>query len=434
MNSLLLFYCSCVLFPILISPSIAKTTATSSLPQPKTLILPVTKVPHFPRNQYVTVIKQRTPLVPIKLAVDLGLENSWVLCDHSYVSSTYKPQHCGSPQCSFASQYHTIEDCRDCFGGGTLNTPGCNNNTCIGDVHNFVANIISAGELFRDVASVESADGRAVYMPNLLFGCGDTMMMEGLASGVKGIAALGRTKLALPSQFAAAFGLEKKFTVCLSSSTTSNGVVLLGKTDVSKSLAYTPTLFEPSFGKRNGKYYIDLKSIKINDKVVPFPRKYLSFGYPYEYRGGTTLNTIYPYTVMFELIHSAFVNSFVEAMPKDVPRAADVSPFKACFNSTYIAKTPVGPAVPTVDFVMKNGVVWRMLGANTMVEVDKDVMCLAFVDYGEYSEGSAIVIGGHQLEDNLVQFDIANNRVGFSNSLLSKQTSCSNFAAKYVNA
>lgn len=40
---------------------------------------------------------------------------------------------------------------------------------------------------------------------------------------------------------------------------------------------------------------------------------------------------------------------------------------------------------------------------------------------------SAIVIGGHQIEDNLLQFDLATSRLGFSSSLLFRQTTCANF-------
>lgn len=58
------------------------------------------------------------------------------------------------------------------------------------------------------------------------------------------------------------------------------------------------------------------------------------------------INSTYLYTAMFKEIHSPLVDSFVKAMPKNVLRVADVAPFNACFNSTNIAKPPVGLAVP----------------------------------------------------------------------------------------
>ncbi|KAC0274854.1 hypothetical protein FH972_027091 [Carpinus fangiana] len=80
------------------------------------------------------------------------------------------------------------------------------------------------------------------------------------------------------------------------------------------------------------------------------------------------------------------------------------------------------PVVPQIDFVLhRKSVYWRMFGANSMVQVSNDVLCLGFVDGGSNPRTST-VIGGHQVEDDLLQFDIAKSRLGFSSSLLFRQT------------
>lgn len=61
-----------------------------------------------------------------------------------------------------------------------------------------------------------------------------------------------------------------------------------------------------------------------------------------------------------------------------------------------------------------------------LVQVNNDVMCLGFVD-GGINPRTSIVIGGHQIEDNFLQFDLAASRLGFSSSLLFRQTTCGNF-------
>ncbi|EEF45333.1 conserved hypothetical protein [Ricinus communis] len=61
-----------------------------------------------------------------------------------------------------------------------------------------------------------------------------------------------------------------------------------------------------------------------------------------------------------------------------------------------------------------------------MVAVNSYKMCLAFVDGGSQPR-TPIIIGGHQLEDNLLHFDRANSRFGFSSNLLARSTTCSNF-------
>ncbi|KAF3434873.1 hypothetical protein FNV43_RR21960 [Rhamnella rubrinervis] len=423
-----LLFCS-LLFPI-ISPSVAQSTSF----RPKALLLPVTK--DSSTLQYITNINQRTPLVPVKLTLDLGGQFLWVDCEQGYVSSTYKPARCRSAQCNLAES----KACGDCNSGPK---PGCNNNTCGLFPYNPIIRTSTSGELAQDVISIQSTDGsnpgKVVSVPNLLFTCGATFLLEGLASGVKGMAGLGRTKIGLPSQFAAAFSLKRKFAICLSSSARSNGVVFFGDgpyvflpgITVSDSLIYTPLFINPvstagtSFeGEKSAEYFIGVKSIKINEKVVPVNTSLLSIDS--NGIGGTKISTVNPYTVLHTSIYNSVVDAFVKSLA-NVPRVAAVAPFGACFNSSSIGSTRVGPAVPAIDLVLQSkDVYWRMFGANSMVEVRDGVLCLGFVD-GGVDPRTSIVIGGHQLEDNLLQFDLASSKLGFSSSLLFRRTTCANF-------
>ncbi|KAL8515343.1 hypothetical protein ACS0TY_014158 [Phlomoides rotata] len=61
-----------------------------------------------------------------------------------------------------------------------------------------------------------------------------------------------------------------------------------------------------------------------------------------------------------------------------------------------------------------------------MVEIDRKTMCLAFVDAGSKPRPrTSIVIGVHQLEDNLLEFDVVSLQLKFSSSLLVQNKSCS---------
>lgn len=253
------------------------------------------------------------------------------------------------------------------------------------------------------------------------------------------MAGLGRTRISLPSQFSASFGFDRKFAICLSSSSTSSGAAFFGGgpymmlpgIDVSKSLIYTPLIINPvstasSYfsGEPSTEYFIGVNSIKVNGKQVPLNPSLLSIGK--EGKGGTKISTVNPYTAMQTSIYKAVVGAFVKELSQ-VPRVAPVKPFVACFNSSSIASTRVGPGVPQIDLVLQSsGVVWTMFGANSMVQAKEGVLCLAFMD-GGLSPMTSIVIGGHQLEDNLLQFDLATSRLGFSSSLLFRQATCSNF-------
>ncbi|PHU23048.1 hypothetical protein BC332_08155 [Capsicum chinense] len=109
-------------------------------------------------------------------------------------------------------------------------------------------------------------------------------------------------------------------------------------------------------------------------------------------------------------------------------KVAPIAPFSACFNSSNIASTRVGPAVPPIDLVLQNeNVVWRIFGANSMVQASENILCLGVVDVG-LEPRTAVVIGGHTIENNLLQFDLAISRLGFASSILSRQTTWSSYS------
>lgn len=204
--------------------------------------------------------------------------------------------------------------------------------------------------------------------------------------------------------------------------------VLLPDIDVSKNLVYTPLLTNPistagsSFGGGpSTDYFIGVKSIKVNGELVPINNLLLEINKE-NGQGGTKISTIDPYAVL-ETSIKAFVHSLT------IPRVKKVAPFEMCYKRTSLPSTRVGPGVPNIEFVLqgKNGETssFIMSGANSMVAVTNEVLCLGFVNGGE-NPTTSIVIGGHQIEDNLVQIDIDNKRVGFSNSLLFQQTKCAN--------
>ncbi|KAK9030760.1 hypothetical protein V6N11_032172 [Hibiscus sabdariffa] len=422
-SNLLLLSASLLFF--MVSPSMQASF------RPKALVLPLSK--DASTLQYITQIKQRTPLVPVKLTLDVGGDSSWVDCENGYVSSSYKPVPCNSAACNLAYS----PSCGSCFGGPK---PGCNNNTCNLFPTNNIKHGATIGEVAQDVVSVQSTDeknpGEVVSVSKFMFTCAWSFLMEGLASGVKGVAGLGRTKISMPSQFSAAFSFPRKFAVCLSSS---NGVVFFGdgpytflpsNIDISKSLVYTPLILNPaktvgvaSKGEPSSDYYIGVTGITVSEKPVALNKTLLSVnkqGY-----GGTKISTVVPYTVMETTIYKAVVEAFIKQIP-GAPRVPVVAPFGTCFDAKSFGSSRVGPAVPQIDLVLPNRVVWRIFGANSMVQVKNDVLCLGFVD-GGLEPTTSIVIGGHQMEDNLVQFDLAASRLGFSSSLLFRQTTCSNF-------
>ncbi|CAN0886837.1 Probable aspartic proteinase GIP2 [Linum grandiflorum] len=141
----------CCIFLFLISCLLFSEAQQSSF-RPKAFVLPVSKDPST--LQYITLINQRTPLVPVNLTLDLGGQLLWVDCDQGYVSSSYKPARCGSALCSLAKS----KSCRTTIWG--------------------------LRDLGQDVVSIQSTDGRLVKVPNLPLSCVPTSLLKGLAKGV----------------------------------------------------------------------------------------------------------------------------------------------------------------------------------------------------------------------------------------------------------
>lgn len=419
-SALLLLLCVCSLQLFL-----------ASAQRPKALVLPIAK--DAATLQYVARLSQRTPLVPLQAVVHLGGDSLWVDCDRGYVSSTFRPVRCRTAQCAAAGS----KSCSDCHGDPR---PGCNTNSCGFSPDNPIIRTSSSGQLAEDVLSISSTDGSnpgaAAAVPDLIFGCGPSFLLEGLARGATGIAGLGRNRIGLPSQMAAAFSFRRRFALCLSSSV---GVAFFGGgayrllpgIDVSMPLLYTPLLVNPVstagsyfLGERSVEYFIGVTSVKINGKPVALNRTLLAIDKKTGF-GGTKISTVDPYTVLESSIYRAVVAAF--AKERVLQRVPPVKPFGFCFNSTGIGSTRVGPAVPQIDLVMQSDLVfWRIFGANSVVAVSEGVSCLGFVDGGT-SPRTSIVLGGYQLEDNLLEFDLAASRLGFSSSLLFRQTTCANF-------
>ncbi|KAI4378879.1 hypothetical protein MLD38_016301 [Melastoma candidum] len=421
---------------LLLFLSLAHAQELTSRPKPKAILLPVRK--ESATLQYTTTIRQRTPLVPVKLTVDLGAKSPWVNCQGGYVSSTYKPVLCGSKFCQLALFNSCSSTCYQ-----PRPEPGCNNNTCGQYESDPFIPTAYYGELSTDAAVLRSTDGknpgRTVSVPGgIVFTCGFDPLTQKLAKNAKGMLGLGRSGISLPSVLSSAFGFPNKFGMCLSS-TRSRGVIIFGDgpyflqpgKEVSQYLTYTPLIPNPVstavlafLDEPSWDYFINVTGIKVNGKAVSLNPALLKINDAGN--GGTKLSTVNPYTLMETSIYRAVMKAFL-AEGKYLKRVSSVKPFEYCFNTTGVGSTRVGPAVPQIELLL-GGSSWIIFGANSMVYVGNsgETMCLGIVDGGTDARTS-IVIGGHQLEDNLVQVDMVNKRLGFTSSLLFYQTTCANF-------
>ncbi|XVF63935.1 hypothetical protein PTKIN_Ptkin09bG0126400 [Pterospermum kingtungense] len=379
------------------------------------ILIPVTKDPAT--LQYVARISYGTPLEPSDLVVDLGSPLLWMACNSRPVSSSKRLISSCSVNCSRA-KFHDLGSNKKAGVSGCLLNTNC-------DVfpYNGITGLTSVGELVEDVIAVGSVDrlevGQITTVAQFLFSCAPTSHLQGLASGAMGMLGLGKASISLPSQLSSSLWHPQKHILCLSES---NGVVLTGNfgTKITRSLIYTPLI------TNQHDYFINVRSIKINGRRLAVDKSMLLGDE--EGKLGTKLSTIQPYTTVESSIYAIFSQAYVKAATSmNMTRVAAVAPFGLCFSSEGVGNSKLGPLVPEIDLVLQSEMVkWRIQGRNSMVKVSKGVMCLGFVD-GGLEQSSPIVIGGLQLEDNLLEFDLGSSMLGFSSSLLLKETTCSTF-------
>ncbi|KAF2298668.1 hypothetical protein GH714_024632 [Hevea brasiliensis] len=393
--------------------------------------------------QYTTTVYLKTPLQPTKLLLDLGASFTWVDCYRNYNSTTYQHIACGTPLCD---SFHSLA-CGNCYEPPG---PACANDTCEFFPENSVTRKVNLEAALIDSLAVPTTDGSTqgplAHVKNYIFSCARTALLHGLAAGVSGTVAMGRSNISLQGQVRTVFSAPNYFALCLSGSRKFLGVAFIGTSgpynflpgiDVGKSLIYTPLILNPVGGTvityvnhPSDEYFVGLTSIKVNGKVVALNQTLLAIDSETGF-GGTKISTVIPYTTLQTSIYKAFTEAFVkESSVMNLTLTKAVKPFSFCFSAKEIVSTRVGPEVPTVDLVMQSEeVYWRMFGSNSMVRVahkDEDVWCLGFMDGGA-NPRTSIVIGGHLMEDNLLQFDLESNRLGFSSSLLFQGTTCANF-------
>lgn len=124
--------------------------------------------------------------------------------------------------------------------------------------------------------------------------------------------------------------------------------------EVSTIFASTPLISKPS-----DEYFIYVKSIQVGGKVVHIDISILN--------GGTKISTMDPYTILHTSIYKALVTAFVGT--SKLAKASAVKPFGACFSSKGLGRVPV------IDLVLSGGAKWKIYGSNSMVKVNKNVVC-----------------------------------------------------------
>ncbi|KAL1548568.1 putative aspartic proteinase GIP2 [Salvia divinorum] len=397
------FLCSTLFLSLIISIVAAQNS----------LILPIRKDPKT--SPHITTFRMGSNRAAINAVVDLGGPFLWFSCN-DYASATYAPIPCGSPKCEAAKGI-------GCVGCNLPPRPGCTNDTCGASPYNPFLDVLVSEGYAEDTFHAKTG----AALPDFSFSCMDKEYLAGLAAGATGMLGLAKTQISLHKQASAKLKLPDTFSLCLPSSGT--GKLAIGIKP--KSVKSTPLIINPvstypiyTTGDASDEYFIEVKAIAVAGVRLNLKDSYFSIDR--NGVGGTKISTLQNFTAVHNSIYKPLTRAFAKAASDmRIKSSAAVAPFRACFRSDSIARTAAGPAVPEIDLVLagKDATTWRMRGANLMVEIDRKTTCLGFVDGGS-SPRTAVVIGAHQLEENLLEFDLVSSRLRFSETLLLLNTTC----------
>ncbi|KAJ0244202.1 hypothetical protein HA466_0188740 [Hirschfeldia incana] len=381
-------------------------------PKPHAIVIPVFKDTRS--GLYYTNVTVGKPPIVANLVVDVRGSALWFECDTvGYNSTTSTPVPCGSRGCE-----QTKDKCSTCQA--YLKSELTFNN----QIATLINDDVMLSYTFPSSAYV--APKRPVRARIACRGYFEGFLSM-LPAGTLGILGLGNSSTSFVSSLVSSYKLPFKVSLCLPSKPGNNpGSVYIGGSPNSKNfkglLVSTPLISnrETIAHGEDYNYFIDVKSIEVNGKRLSFDHDLLKN--KTGHWGRTKIKNVIPYTLLEGSIYKALVGAFSEKAKKQKA----VYPFTDCFSyKSFGGKSLLGKETPVISLVLGGGAKWDIYGPNSLVKVNKKVVCLAYQEADEFESRFPIEIGGYQMEDNLVEFDLEASKFSFTSSLLRHNISCS---------
>jgi hypothetical protein len=376
----------------------------------KPLVTAITKDPAT--SLYTSKLKDGRPLV-----LDLSGPLIWSTCDGSHPTL-----QCHHHDCAHAHSYHP-PGCPH-TGYGKADEEDRFRCKCTARPYNPVAGRTATDDLTRTMLSANATDGSNPLFPvsfPAVASCAPESLLEKFPAGAVGVAGLAASRVALPAQVARTQGVADKFTLCLPRGG-GDGVAVFGggplvltghPVDLTTTLTYSPLLRK----RGSPAYYLPVKAIAVYNAQVELPGHALA-------TGGVVLGTTAPYTELRPDVYRPVVDAFDKALMRrwnTSKRVPAVPPFELCYDpKTLPGPTRIGWLVPSIDLMLEGGKNWTFGGLSSMVDMSNfRASCFGFVEMklekGGYAAGApAVVIGGFQMEDHVLQFDLEKQQLGFA--------------------
>ncbi|CAM0871774.1 unnamed protein product [Alopecurus aequalis] len=343
---------------------------------------------------------------------------------------------CDDDNCKLANEYHP-PNCP--YAPSTACSKGV---ACTAYPYNPINGRCADDDATTITLAANATDGKNPLFPvsfRAAGSCAPGELLASLPAGTAGVAGLSRLTLSLPSQFASILGVAKQFALCLPGGSGSDGVAVFGggpfqllaapPVELASGILENqlPLLTNPKIN--NGAYYFGITGMAVNEQKVPTPPGAFDLD-PQSGTGGAIFSTVTPYTALRTDIYRPLHESF-DAATSGIARAQPVAPFDMCYQASALGVTRLGYAVANIDLMLEGRRNWTLPGGSSLVQVNDNTVCFAFVEMGASmpaaANSPAVILGSFQMAEHLLIFDLNNGTFGFSALLSGIRTGCSNF-------
>lgn len=344
------------------------------------------------------------------MVLDTGSELTWLHCKKTQTqlltfdpisSSSYKPITCSSPVCMTRTRDFSIP-------------ASCDPKKLCHATLSYADATSVEGNLAYETFHFQDSD-----QPGVIFGCMDTSSSTNQEEDSKttGLMGMNRGSLSFVTQMG-----YPKFSYCISGQDTT-GVLILGESNATwhPALTYTPMvkMSTPLPYYDRVAYTVQLEGIKVSGTVLPLPKSI--YEPDHTGAGQTMIDSGTQFTFLLGPVYTALKNEFVKQTRNILRVYEDTNfVFQGAMDLCYrVEQSRVGlPVLPNVSMMFR-GSEMMVSGQKLLYKVNglgnkgDDIYCFTFGN-SDLLGIEAYIIGHHHQENMWMEFDIANNRVGFA--------------------
>ncbi|BAT90481.1 Aspartic proteinase-like protein [Vigna angularis] len=358
---------------------------------------------------YYTKVKMGTPPREFYVQIDTGSDVLWVSCG----SCNGCPQTSGlqiqlnyfDPRSSSTSSLISCSD-RRCRSGVQSSDASCSsqNNQCIytfqygdgsGTSGYYVSDLMHFASIFEGTLTTNAS-------ASVVFGCsiqqtGDLTKSDRAVDGIFGF---GQQGMSVISQLSSQGIAPRVFSHCLRGDNTGGGVLVLGEI-VEPNIVYTPLV--PS----QPHYNLYLQSISVNGQFLQInPAVFATSS-----NRGTIVDSGTTLSYLAEEAYTTFVNAITAAIPQSVRSV--LSRGNQCYLITTSSNVDMFPQV-SLNFAGGASLVLRPLDYLIQQNYigEGSVWCIGFQ---KIPGQSVTILGDLVLKDKIFVYDVAGQRIGWTN-------------------